>query len=86
MGERRYNSAISELGANRGEWWTSRPSRFTPGERVRDTDYMGYCESPRAGLDAVKKITIFAPAGNRTPPLDRLHIGWGIGAYTGINV
>jgi hypothetical protein len=38
-----------------GEWSTSLPDRFTPGERVPGTHRIGDWVVPRAGLDDVKK-------------------------------
>jgi hypothetical protein len=37
-----------------GEWSTSRPGRFTPGERVPGTHWIGGLVGPRAGLDVVE--------------------------------
>jgi hypothetical protein len=34
-----------------GEWFASRPCRFTPGERAPGTHWIGGCVGPRAGLD-----------------------------------
>jgi hypothetical protein len=34
-----------------GEWSASRPGRFTPGERVPCTHWIGGWVDPRAGLD-----------------------------------
>jgi len=55
------------LGTRLGEWSSSRPSRFTPGERVPGTRRVGGWVGPRAGLDAVVKRKTPSPAGNRTP-------------------
>jgi hypothetical protein len=38
-----------------GEWSASRPGRFTPGEKVPGTHWIGGCVDPRAGLDNVEK-------------------------------
>jgi hypothetical protein len=38
-----------------GEWSASGPSRFTPGERVHSTHWIGGWVGPRAVLDAVVK-------------------------------
>jgi hypothetical protein len=38
-----------------GEWSASRPGRFTPGERVPGTHWIGGCVGPRAGLGDVEK-------------------------------
>jgi hypothetical protein len=37
-----------------GEWSTSRPGRFTPGERDPDTHCIGDWVDPRAGLDSYR--------------------------------
>jgi hypothetical protein len=44
-----------------GEWWDSRPGRFTPGERIPFTDWVGGCVSPRAGLDDLEKWKFLPP-------------------------
>jgi hypothetical protein len=38
-----------------GEWTTSRPGRFTPGERALNSLWTGGWVGPRAGLDDVEK-------------------------------
>jgi hypothetical protein len=38
-----------------GEWSTSRPGRFTPGERAPGIHWIGSCVGARAGLDNVEK-------------------------------
>jgi hypothetical protein len=43
------------------EWPTSRPGRFTPGERDSDARWVGGWVGPRAGLDAVVKRKIAQP-------------------------
>jgi hypothetical protein len=48
-----------------GEWSTSRPGRFTPGERASGTHWIGGWVDLRAGLDDVEKI--LDPTGTRTP-------------------
>jgi hypothetical protein len=48
-----------------GEWSASCPSRFTPGERVTGTHWIGGWVNPRAGLDDLEKI--LDPTGTRTP-------------------
>jgi hypothetical protein len=44
----------------------SRPDRFSQGQTVSNTYWMGGGVDPIASLDAVKR-KIFSPAGNRTP-------------------
>jgi hypothetical protein len=39
----------------RSEWSASRPSRFTPGERVPGTHWIGGWVDLRAGLDDIVK-------------------------------
>jgi hypothetical protein len=39
----------------RGEWSTSCPGRFTPGERAHGTHWIGGWVRPRADLDDVEK-------------------------------
>jgi hypothetical protein len=48
--------AFLNLALDGGEWFVSRPGRFTPGERATRTHWTGGWVSPRAGLDAVAKI------------------------------
>jgi hypothetical protein len=48
-----------------GEWSASRPGRFTPGEKVPGTHWIGGCVLPRTGLDDAEKI--LAPTETRTP-------------------
>jgi hypothetical protein len=51
-----------------GEWSASRPSRFTPRERVPGNHWIGGWLGPRGGLDAmVKKFPI--PAGTPDHPV-----------------
>jgi hypothetical protein len=38
-----------------GEWWVSRPGRFTLGERALGTHWTGGWVDPTAGLDKVEK-------------------------------
>jgi hypothetical protein len=69
LGEWRYSSTHSLTSAlDGGEWSISRPSRFTPRERVRGTHWIGWVR-PRTVLDAVvKKIPSPGRESNpRTP-------------------
>jgi hypothetical protein len=50
-----------------GKWSASRPGRFTPGERVPGTHWIGGGVGPRAGLDAVARRKLPATARIRTP-------------------
>jgi hypothetical protein len=38
-----------------GEWSASRPGRFTPGEKVPGTHWIGNWVDPRAGLDDLEE-------------------------------
>jgi hypothetical protein len=44
-----------------GEWSTSRPGRFTTGERTPDTHWIGDWVDLRAGLDNLKKKFLTLP-------------------------
>jgi hypothetical protein len=46
-----------------GEWWTSRPGRFTPGERVLGTHCIRGCMDLRAGLGYIEKWKFLPPPG-----------------------
>jgi hypothetical protein len=48
-----------------GEWSTSRPGRFTPGERAPGTHWIGGWVDLRAGLDDLEKIQFFTLPGLR---------------------
>jgi hypothetical protein len=48
-----------------GEWSTSRPVRFTPGERVPSTHWTGGWVDPIGRLDDVEKI--LGPTSTQTP-------------------
>jgi hypothetical protein len=50
-----------------GEWWTSRPSHFTPGVRDPGIRCVGGWMDLKAGLDAIEKRRICCPCRNRTP-------------------
>jgi hypothetical protein len=50
-----------------GEWSTSRPSRFTPGERNPGIYCIGDWVSPRASLDTVEKRKIPSPRRESSP-------------------
>jgi hypothetical protein len=51
-----------DLGTRWGEWSTSRPGRFTPGEMAPGTHWRGGWVGPRGSLDA----------GNRTPAVQSI--------------
>jgi hypothetical protein len=44
-----------------GEWSASRPGRFTPGERVPGTHWIGGWVDPITGLDDLKKRKFLTP-------------------------
>jgi hypothetical protein len=48
------------------EWSDSRPGRFTPGERVPETHWIGGWVGLRTALDVVDYGKSLASAGNRT--------------------
>jgi hypothetical protein len=52
-----------------GEWSASRPCRFTPGERVSGTHWIGGWVRPRAGLGGKEKLKFFTLPGLEIRPL-----------------
>jgi hypothetical protein len=54
-----------------GEWSTSRPGRFTPGERAPSTHWIGGWVDLRAGLDDLEKRKFFTLQGFELRPLGR---------------
>jgi hypothetical protein len=54
-----------------GEWSTSRPGRFTPGERAPSTHWIGGWVDLRAGQDDLEKRKFLTPPGLELRPLDR---------------
>jgi hypothetical protein len=56
------------------EWSDSRPGRFTPGERVPSSHWIGSWGGTRAGLDGVVKRQIPSPRRESTPPPPRTPI------------
>jgi hypothetical protein len=54
-----------------GEWSTSRPGRFTPGERAPGTHCIGGWVDLRAGLDDLEKRKFLTPLGLELRPLGR---------------
>jgi hypothetical protein len=54
-----------------GEWSTSRPGRFTPGERVPGTHWIGGWVALRAGLDDLEKRQFLTLPGLELRPLGR---------------
>jgi hypothetical protein len=55
-----------------GEWWPSRPGRFTPGERASGTHWLGGWVDLRAGLDDLEKRQFLTLPGLELRPLGRL--------------
>jgi hypothetical protein len=54
-----------------GEWSTSRPGRFTPGERAPGTHWIGGWVGLRAGLNDLEKRKFLTPPGLELRPLGR---------------
>jgi hypothetical protein len=54
-----------------GEWSTSRPGRFTPGEIAPGTNWIGGWVDLRAGLDDLEKRKFLATPGLELRPLGR---------------
>jgi hypothetical protein len=55
-----------------GEWSTSRPGRFTTGERAHGTHWIGGWVDLRAGLDNLEKRKFLTSPGLELRPLGRL--------------
>jgi hypothetical protein len=55
-----------------GEWSTSRPGCFTPGERAPGTHWIGGWVDLRAGLDYLEKRKLLTLPGLELRPLGRL--------------
>jgi hypothetical protein len=53
-----------------GEWSTSRPGRFTPGERAPGTHFIGWVDL-RASLDDLEKRKFLTLLGLELRPLGR---------------
>jgi hypothetical protein len=49
-----------------GEWSTSHPGRFTPGERTPGTHCIGGWVGPRTGFDIMEETKCLAPTTNQT--------------------
>jgi hypothetical protein len=63
MWEWMYRSHFLTSALAGGEWSTSRPGRFTPGERAPCTHWIGGWVGPRADLDDVEKRKFLTPPG-----------------------
>jgi hypothetical protein len=62
-----------------GEWSASRPGRFTPGERVLCTNWIGGCVNPSVGLDDVEKRKFLTLLGlELQPPVARRYTDYAI--------
>jgi hypothetical protein len=59
------------VAVNGGEWSTSRPGRFTPGERAPGTHWIGGWVDLRAGLDDQEKKKFLTQPGLESRPLRR---------------
>jgi hypothetical protein len=57
--------------SNRGEWWASRPYRFTSGERAPVTHWKGGSVIPGAGLDGMVKWKFLTLLRLELPPPGR---------------
>jgi hypothetical protein len=69
-GEQRYSSTILNLGT---KWWpASHPGHFVPGERARGTHWIGGLVVPDAVWTPCSGEKSVAPAGNRTPAVQRV--------------
>jgi hypothetical protein len=71
-----------------GEWSVSRLGRFTPGERVRDTYWIGDWVGPRAGLnDMVERIFLALAVLDLQPLVHPIRSQWLHRlSYTGHNI
>jgi hypothetical protein len=52
-----------------GEWRDSRPGRFTPGERVPSTHWVGVWAASRTGLDHMENRKFLILPGLESRPL-----------------
>jgi hypothetical protein len=66
-----YLHAFLTSALDGGEWWASRPVRFTPKKRALGTHWIGGWADPSAGLDAVVKRKIPSPCRDSKPRLFR---------------
>jgi hypothetical protein len=55
-----------------GQWSTSRPDRYTPGERAAGTHWIGGWADLRAGQDDLEKRKFLTLSGLELRPLGRL--------------
>jgi hypothetical protein len=60
-----------DLGTIGGEWSTSRPSHFTPGERAPGIHWIGGWVDLRAGLDDLEKRKFLTLPGLELRPVNR---------------
>jgi hypothetical protein len=70
MGSGCIDPHFLDLGTSPGEWSTSRPGRFTPGERAPGTHWIGGWVDLRAGVDVEKRKFLTLP-GLELRPLGR---------------
>jgi hypothetical protein len=68
MGNGCIDPYFLELGTSAGEWSTSRPGSFTPGERAPGIHWIGGWVGPRAGLDDVEKRKFFNLRDSNSDP------------------
>jgi hypothetical protein len=64
-----YRSTFLDLGTVGGQWLTSRPGRFTSGERAPGTHWIGGWVDLRAGLDDLEKRKFLTLPGLELRPL-----------------
>jgi hypothetical protein len=63
-----------------GEWLTSRPGRFTPGERAPGAHWIGGWVDLRAGLDDLEKLKFLPPPGLELQPVASRYTDYAIPA------
>jgi hypothetical protein len=66
-----YAPRREDVAPDGGKRSTSRPGRFTLGEKAPDTHWIGVCVGPRAGLDTEAKAKAKIPS----PPLQEMNSG-----------
>jgi hypothetical protein len=70
-GSGRIDHIFSTSALAGGEWSTLCPSRFTPGERARDTHWIGGWVDLRAGPDNLENRKFLTIRGLELRPLGR---------------
>jgi hypothetical protein len=59
-----------------GEWPTSCPDCFTPGEKALSTHWIGGWLGPRTGLEGTEKIKFSTLLGFKLQPVDGIIFSW----------